>query len=54
MAYSAALRRSDFQDRLIRLNASSWADQEAAVLPDGDADAALRVVRRQGAAAKRA
>ena len=37
MACSAALRRADFQDDLVRLNAS-WADLDAAVLPDGDAE----------------
>jgi NAD-dependent SIR2 family protein deacetylase len=37
MACSAALRRADFQDDLIRLNAT-WADLDAVLLPDGDAD----------------
>lgn len=37
MACSTALRRVDFQDGLIRLNAA-WADQDAAILPDGDAE----------------
>jgi NAD-dependent SIR2 family protein deacetylase len=37
MACSAALRRADFQEDLVRLNAS-WADLDAAVLPDGDAE----------------
>jgi NAD-dependent SIR2 family protein deacetylase len=37
MACSAAVRRADFQDSLMSLNAA-WADQDAAVLPDGDAD----------------
>jgi NAD-dependent SIR2 family protein deacetylase len=37
MACSAALRRADFQDILMTLNAT-WADQDATVLPDGDAE----------------
>jgi NAD-dependent SIR2 family protein deacetylase len=37
MACSAALRRADFQEDLVRLNAS-WADLDATVLPDGDAE----------------
>jgi NAD-dependent SIR2 family protein deacetylase len=37
MACSVALRRADFQEDLVRLNAS-WADLDAAVLPDGDAE----------------
>jgi NAD-dependent SIR2 family protein deacetylase len=37
MACSNERRRTDFQDELIRLNAA-WAELEAAVLPDGDAD----------------
>ena len=37
MACSAARRRVDFQDDLVRLNAS-WADLDAAALPDGDAE----------------
>ena len=37
MACSAARRRADFQDDLVRLNAS-WADLDAAALPDGDAE----------------
>lgn len=37
MACSAARRRADFQDDLIGLNAS-WADLDAAALPDGDAE----------------
>jgi NAD-dependent SIR2 family protein deacetylase len=37
MACSAALRRADFQNDLIRLNAA-WADLDAVLLPDGDAD----------------
>jgi hypothetical protein len=37
MTCSAALRRADFQDSLMSLNAA-WADQDAAVLPDGDAE----------------
>jgi NAD-dependent SIR2 family protein deacetylase len=36
MACSLTLRRADFQDDLVRLNAS-WADLDAAALPDGDA-----------------
>jgi NAD-dependent SIR2 family protein deacetylase len=36
MACSLTLRRADFQDDLLRLNAS-WADLDAAALPDGDA-----------------
>ena len=57
MACSLTLRRADFQDDLLRLNAS-WADLDAAALPDGDAGldhmdfsgvhrAALRVLRRR-------
>jgi NAD-dependent SIR2 family protein deacetylase len=37
MACSAVRRRADFQDDLIRLNAS-WVDLDAAALPDGDAE----------------
>jgi NAD-dependent SIR2 family protein deacetylase len=37
MACSTECRRADFQDELVRLNAA-WAELEAAVLPDGDAD----------------
>jgi NAD-dependent SIR2 family protein deacetylase len=37
MACSAARPRADFQDDLVRLNAS-WADLDAAALPDGDAE----------------
>jgi len=37
MACSATMRRADFQDDLIRLNAA-WADLDAAALPDGDAE----------------
>jgi NAD-dependent SIR2 family protein deacetylase len=37
LACTTALRRSDFQEDLARLNAT-WADLEAAALPDGDAD----------------
>ncbi|KPG01167.1 NAD-dependent deacetylase [Rhodopseudomonas sp. AAP120] len=37
MACSGTLRRADFQDDLIRLNAA-WADLDAAALPDGDAE----------------
>jgi NAD-dependent SIR2 family protein deacetylase len=34
---ATALRRADFQDDLVRLNAA-WADMDAASLPDGDAE----------------
>ena len=37
LACTAALRRADFQNDLTRLNAT-WADFEAAALPDGDAE----------------
>ena len=37
MACSAARSRADFQDELVRLNVS-WADLDAAALPDGDAE----------------
>ena len=37
MACSTAVRRADFQDRLIRLN-EPWGQLDAAALPDGDAD----------------
>lgn len=37
MVCSTERRRADFQGELIRLNAA-WAELEAAVLPDGDAD----------------
>lgn len=37
MACSAAQRRADFQDELVCLNAS-WAELDAAALPDGDAE----------------
>ena len=37
MACPAVRRRADFQDDLVRLNAS-WADLDAAALPDGDAE----------------
>ncbi len=37
MACSTTIRRVDFQDELIRLNAP-WARLDAAALPDGDAD----------------
>jgi NAD-dependent SIR2 family protein deacetylase len=37
MACSVALRRADFQNGLVRLNAS-WADLNAVALPDGDAE----------------
>src|SRR4051812_8713913 len=37
LACSAARHRTDFQDDLVRLNAS-WADLDAAALPDGDAE----------------
>ena len=37
MACSTTIRRADFQDQLIRLNAA-WGRLDAAALPDGDAD----------------
>jgi NAD-dependent SIR2 family protein deacetylase len=37
MACSAAIRRADFQDELLCRNAT-WADLDAASLPDGDAE----------------
>lgn len=37
MACATTLRRADFQDQLIRLNAA-WSQLDAAALPDGDAD----------------
>jgi NAD-dependent SIR2 family protein deacetylase len=37
MACSIAIRRAEFQDQLIRLNAP-WGQLDAAALPDGDAD----------------
>lgn len=37
MACSTTIRRADFQDNLVRLNAP-WARLDAAALPDGDAD----------------
>jgi NAD-dependent SIR2 family protein deacetylase len=37
MACAATIARTDFQERLVHLNAS-WADLDAAALPDGDAD----------------
>ena len=37
MACSTTIRRADFQDDLVRLNAP-WARLDAAALPDGDAD----------------
>jgi NAD-dependent SIR2 family protein deacetylase len=37
MACSNTIRRAEFQDQLIRLNAS-WGRLDAATLPDGDAD----------------
>ena len=37
MKCSAAIRRPDFQERLIGLNAA-WTGFDATALPDGDAD----------------
>jgi len=37
LACATPQRRADFQDELLRLN-EAWADQDAAALPDGDAD----------------
>ena len=37
MACAATVARADFQEQLVQLNAT-WADLDAAALPDGDAD----------------